>query len=249
MQTLKKTTALTTEQIQIYENKYAEVQVGKLPDAELIKSVKKIIFRISVITGWQLPEEKFILEILYDELFKKLKEDYPDLNIEEIAYAVRQYGTTVKDWGKNMNLSLLDEVLIPYKSRRLEVSRIEEQAAHKALQNELPYSEPIADYDTLIKTAKDVFLKTNLIGLIPVKVYDILEQQGEIVITVEEKQAIRNRVESRLINEATKHGLKAIREFNDLKHNKRDYEILVRNECKKQVVANYFTLQNNIDNF
>jgi len=38
--------------------------------------------------------------------------------VDEIEYAFRQSGTTVRDWGKAMNLSLIDEVLIPYLGER-----------------------------------------------------------------------------------------------------------------------------------
>lgn len=49
------------------------------------------------------------------------------LNVEEIEYAFRSSGTVVKDWGKSMNLALIDEVLIPYLNQRFELSTTEER--------------------------------------------------------------------------------------------------------------------------
>jgi len=55
-----------------------------------------------------------------------LVESYPNCNTDEIEYAFRTHGSAVKDWGKQMNLSLIDEVMGIYLERRLAVSRFEE---------------------------------------------------------------------------------------------------------------------------
>ena len=71
------------------------------------------------------------MNILVDQFEKKLYEDYPMLNTEEIEYALRSGGTLVKDWGKEMNLNLIDKVLSPYVSNRLLASANEQQKKYK----------------------------------------------------------------------------------------------------------------------
>lgn len=82
---------------------------------------KATLLKIHVITGWTIPKDE-LMKILLDQFIKKLVESYPNVNPEEIEYAFRNYGTTVKDWGKAMNLSLIDEVMMPYLSDRKHLS-------------------------------------------------------------------------------------------------------------------------------
>ena len=97
-----------------------------------------MLFKIHVITGWKLPEmvdannpDAYAINakanILEEQFFLKLKEDYGEMNVEEVAYAIRKYGTQVKDWGKDINLSLIDTVLIKYLQTRIELSKTEER--------------------------------------------------------------------------------------------------------------------------
>jgi hypothetical protein len=68
-----------------------------------------------------------------------------------------------------------------------------------------------------------------------------LEQRKEIELTNEEKAEVRKKVEARLntiMHEGPEEDAKELKMLN-----KRDYEIRVRNECKKQVVADYFLKQ------
>lgn len=96
---------------------------------------KTLLLKIHVITGWTIPDSD-LLVILVDQFQKKLIESYPDMNTDEIEYAFRQSGTTVKDWGKAMNLSLIDEVLIPYLGQRKVLS-------HELEERKLPPPPPV----------------------------------------------------------------------------------------------------------
>lgn len=87
---------------------------------------KSLLLKIHVITGWVIPDTE-LLNILIDQFEKKLIENYGMLNVEEIEYAFRSGGTVVKDWGKSMNLALIDEVLIPYLNKRFDLSASEER--------------------------------------------------------------------------------------------------------------------------
>lgn len=93
---------------------------------EIKKWAIALILKINVITGWIIPDEE-IMNILVDQFEKKLIEDYDMLNTEEIEFAFRKSGTTAKDWGKEMNLNLIDQVLGPYLDSRLQASANEEK--------------------------------------------------------------------------------------------------------------------------
>lgn len=90
---------------------------------------KATLLKIHVITGWTIPKDE-LMKILLDQFIKKIKESYPNTNPEEWEYAFRNYGTTVKDWGKSMNLALIDEVMLPYLSDRKHLSHeVEERSS------------------------------------------------------------------------------------------------------------------------
>lgn len=99
-----------------------------LPDRT--KWTKSLIGKIAVITGWVVPLG-YILNILVDQLEKKLVESYHNVNPDEVEFAFRERGTQLKDWGKEMNLALIDEVMIPYLENRIVVSRKEEQQRNR----------------------------------------------------------------------------------------------------------------------
>ena len=119
--------AMTSEEKDMYAIKYAARPIKDLPAAELPKYAKALIFRIHTISGWNVPDDDFFLNALVSEFTKLLTESYKDLNVEEIAYAVRNYGLEVKDWGKNMNLSLIDKPIAEYRRVRQCLSEVEER--------------------------------------------------------------------------------------------------------------------------
>lgn len=97
------------------------MQFGKLSEQNLWAYAKATLLKIHVITGWTIPKDE-LMKILLDQFIKKVKECYSDTNPEEWEYAFRNYGTTVKDWGKSMNLALIDEVMLPYLADRKHLS-------------------------------------------------------------------------------------------------------------------------------
>lgn len=62
-----------------------------------------------------------MMTVFADQFLKLLLESYPILNVVEVEYAFRHYGTKIKDWGKEMNLSLITAVLDTYWGERSEV--------------------------------------------------------------------------------------------------------------------------------
>lgn len=136
-----------------------------------------LLLKINVITGWVISEDQ--MEVLADQFGKKLIESYPDMNPEEIEFAFRRDGTIVKDWGKPMNLALIDEVLIPYRNTRHRLS-LELEERSKEPPEQKVYTE--AELDNFKRhQAEEAFqriLKGNM-NFIPRKqMVEILTQDG-----------------------------------------------------------------------
>jgi hypothetical protein len=101
---------------QIIAMKYQSPQIGTMDPDTLRRHTKALLLKIHVITGWVIEPE--LKDVLADQFRKHLIESYPNMNVDEIEFAFRKKGTVVKDWGKTFNLSLVDEVLIPYLEER-----------------------------------------------------------------------------------------------------------------------------------
>lgn len=142
---------LQPEEKKILELKYAANTFGKMDPGELQTAADEIILRIHVITGWTIPAKELLL-ILRDEFLQKITESYLNLNAKEIFYAFRNKPAEIKEWGKAMNISLIDEVLQPYLEKRFEISKIEEQ------KKQIEYKPDIEQ----IEKEYQEFLKTDL---------------------------------------------------------------------------------------
>jgi hypothetical protein len=149
-----------------------------MSEAELDRSADALLLKIHTITGWNFPDLKIAVE-LQRQFMLKMQESYSNVNADEIEYAFRTFGTTVKDWGKSMNLSLIDEVMIPYLEQRATVSKIEEQK--QPLQIEM--KEDLSDQsmqDWFDDTVKQVKQKTVAVEFIPPMVCDWAITKGLI---------------------------------------------------------------------
>jgi hypothetical protein len=130
LQSWSNNSAPVDEEEMLIRLKYAAPQIGAMRGQEITNWSMALLLKIHVITGWVIPANQ-LMNILVDQFEKKLTEDYSMLNTEEIEYAFRSGGTQVKDWGKEMNLNLIDQVLTPYVSKRLLASANEEQKKSK----------------------------------------------------------------------------------------------------------------------
>lgn len=156
-----------------------------------------LLLKIHAITGWTVPED-VLLTVFTDQFRKKITESYPNTNPDEIEYAFRNYGTAVQDWGKQMNLSLIDQVMIPYLARRAELSKLEEQKTLPAI--DAP-KEDLSD-SAMQEWLKDVRQKVCAGGysfqLLPIMVYDWLVSKGEMKLKASKKaQYVQKAVEYR----------------------------------------------------
>jgi len=97
---------------------------SKIPEHEQRIHIYKMLFKISVITGWSIPDPE-IFDIFIEQFKLKMDESYRFLNMDEIEYAFRTY--KVEDYGKNFNLHIFIEVLSRYLADRKQVDEYEDQ--------------------------------------------------------------------------------------------------------------------------
>lgn len=110
--------------------KYKSRCFGELSREEISLVVKALLLRVNVITGWTLPEDVEFRSILYDQVGKKLVQDYHNVNSDEIEYAFRLRAHLVEDYGKGFTLAGFCKVVNPYLSERATASELE--MAHKS---------------------------------------------------------------------------------------------------------------------
>lgn len=118
------------------------------------------------------------MNILVDQFTKTLIEKYDELNSNEIEFAFRSKGTIVEDWGKSMNLNLLDKVLTPYLNDRYKISEIERQIAYKKTMP--PFSLDNLNYRQMIEEDYQFFLSGKILNVFPVHYYPTLVEDGFI---------------------------------------------------------------------
>ena len=143
-------------------------------------SAETLILKISAITGWTVPISE-MMAILIDQFQKKLQEGYRNTTVEEIEYAFRNRGIETKDWGKALNLSLMDEVMIPYLQERAELSKMEEGIKMQPM---------IEEKKTLTNEEWEEWLvdiRGYEFNKIPALCYDYLVMSGKINPTAKEK--------------------------------------------------------------
>ncbi len=155
--------------------------------------VRALVMKISIITGWKLPDVKEYYNVFKDQLQKMLLESYPTMNVDEIEYAMRKYGTKVKDWGKAMNLSLIDEALGAYMFDRRQVSEYEEKSKKESYQQFPAGETDWSDYWKKLKEDPD--------KAIPVAIYAWLEKQGKIDLSNDDKKELMERAKSRMVGD------------------------------------------------
>lgn len=214
---------LPPQEAEVITRKYQALPFLKMNETELINAANLILIKIHVITGWNFPQEKEYQNILKEQFRKKIMESYPLVNVIEIEFAFRN-NTTVKDWGKNMNICLIDEVIQPYLSQRSEASKLELQAHFHSLPASVP--EKISD-EEIIQISKDIYLKTKNWKYISVKAYHLLN----IPLSDDEKNAIRMEVKREIENMF----MYDAHLFQAVSRNKLEIRF-----CKKLAVAKYF---------
>jgi len=198
---------LTRQEREVVDVKYAGKRFGYMTEIERGLAAHKMLLVIHTLTGWVLPTELF-LDILVKQLEKKLKESYFTLNEEEVEYAFRNRGIDVKDWGKEINLTLVDEILIPYLETRFELSKIEESIKHK---HQIEDKKSLTD-DEWEEWLNDI--RTYKFEFIPTSCYDYLLRVNKINPSKEEKNECLEKAINILTLELSIDETR-IRDFND----------------------------------
>lgn len=172
--------------MQIIRAKYGATRFRNMNDDQIDLWGDAMLLKIAVITGWALPTES-LQNILVDQFKKKLLESYADCNPEEVEFAFRNYGCEMKDWGKQLNLALIDEVMQPYLRMRRQQSAVEEQAAPPLLLSSR--KENLSNFAMLRWLVQEIrFIRTGKpFELVPLELYDYLDKRGKIAATNEEK--------------------------------------------------------------
>lgn len=142
---------------------------------------KALLVKIHTVTGWVIPTGN-MLTIIIDQFKKKLVEVYGSCNPDEIDYAFRTFGTGVKDWGKQMNLSLIAEVMSEYLTRRIDVSKHEESiATREKAMKPVDRQEDLSDVameQWLEDIEKRVKAKEIQIDFMPMMIFEWLKSKG-----------------------------------------------------------------------
>jgi hypothetical protein len=173
------------------ELKYRSKQIRKMPLSELQMAATRLMLKINIITGWELPHDIDDIDILKEQFELKLAESFPGVNLDEIEFAFRN-NTTVKDWGKNMNLAMIDEVMIDYQRKRREVSDQEQRKEGNLITPALPppKRDPATDFDFMQSWINEWKLNIHLVSdptLIPESFFPWLEKNNLLVLTKEQK--------------------------------------------------------------
>jgi hypothetical protein len=147
-------------------------------------SAYQLLLKINVIVGWTIPAKDELMDILTDQFTKKLAESYADVNAEEIEYAFRNRGLEVKDWGKALNLTLIDEVMLPYLQVRSDLSKMEESKSFQMPTKIERDSELTVDeWEEWLSTIREYPLE-----FIPVTCYEYLIRANKINPNPKEKK-------------------------------------------------------------
>lgn len=217
--------------MKVLELKYAAVPFGRMDHETLMLNAKALLAKIHVIVGWTIPDNE-LRTILGDQFAKKLVESYPNVNHQEMEFAFRK-STGVQDWGKNMNLALIDEVMLPYLDQRRDISDQEERLMITE-QNALP-APPMSE-EEVMDMAESTWIALKNYALLPIRAYDILYRNGKIKLSDQQKTEIK-----RLVNLRLDQMLKEDKNlFNDVPRSHMETRF-----CKKMAVAEY--LQNKIN--
>jgi hypothetical protein len=169
------------------ELKYAAKPFFAMDEDEIDAFSAATLFKISVITGWQMPDNELHESELISQLKKIFEEKYGRVNIQEVEYAFRHH--LQPDWGKFFNLSMLSDVLDPYLAKRAEISQLEERIKSKP--KELPVAEIIETDEERIEAARQTYMATENPLYIPMSLWPLIKEK--VVLTDELKAEFKRK--------------------------------------------------------
>lgn len=177
------------EEARVIELKYSGPRFSSIPEHDVELHAMGLLIRLNAVTGWKIPDDGPILNTLVSEFSKFITESFSDMNPEEVAYAFRNYATGIKDWGKSMNLSLIEEPLQAYRNERRRLSELEERARMEPTEDELPVGE--CDWSDQWESIKEQCRNGQIEqAIILTPVYDWLVREGLLNLDEEEKKGL-----------------------------------------------------------
>lgn len=174
------------EMQQIAEVKYSGPRFSNIDTLDIPLVTKTLLAQICTITGWLMPENKFAQQALVKEFQCYCMEIADDMTPDEVRYAMRHYALGIKDWGKAVNLQMINEPLIEYRNARAELSEMEgKNDVSNVQQSKL--SEPFDWHDTIEKLRSGE-ISGPFEQMVPyAAIYDWAEKMGLFRLTDAEK--------------------------------------------------------------
>ncbi len=177
-------TKLLPSESKVLELKYTGKPFGIMEEQERWFAAQTVLLKIHAIKGWTIPVSE-MMDILVDQFQRKLSEGYANVTVAEMEYAFRN-STDVKDWGKALNLSLIDEVMQPYLENRFDLSQQEEKLK-KPVMIEAPQKmtkEEKAEWMMDWKQMDEINFE-----LIPLIFYDFMDEDDLLRLSSKQKWA------------------------------------------------------------
>lgn len=220
---------LTAEDRKTLEIKYKSKRISELTEVELLLHAQALLLKIHVITGWRITENEALLNILQDQFNKKLLEDYGNCNIDEIEFAFRHFGTHIKDWGKNMNLALIDEAVNEYLSERRRLSEMEESLAKPQQLNYKPINyDPCEFVDMYYQDFLQQKLNTQLVSS---RAFEIAVEHCGLTIREDQFETYLNKAKTEILIS------------NDYSKSDYSFDVIVENRAMVLCLVDWFTIK------
>ena len=223
-----------------------------MSDDERKLSAYQVLLKIHAITGWTIPASQ-LMDILVEQFELKLSESYSNVNSDEMEYAFRNRGGDVKDWGKAMNLSLIDEIMLPYLETRLELSKVEE-SLKKPLMIEV--SRELSDEEIAEWICDWKIMEKINIELIPLMFYDFLTSKAILSLTNAQKweyaakatQNVKSMLQEAIGACKTNNAYLAYDKFKRQETEGFDKEFAgkIKNRAKRLIVYDYLKTESNV---
>jgi hypothetical protein len=166
----------------IVDMKYAMPRIGAMNGIDQSTHAAGLMIRIQAAMGWNLPDSDMTMTALTNEFRQYVIESCSDMTPEEVAYSIRTYGVGVKEWGKNLNLALIDQCVTEYRNERSRLSEVERMASQTqgVAEKESLGAGPVDWSDKWIEVLESA--KNGQINkvIIPAVLYDWLESRGMV---------------------------------------------------------------------
>lgn len=180
--------------MEIAQVKYSGTLFRDMKPEDVTTWSLKLMVTLHTATGWEVPEDELGV-VLQDQFRRTLTEVYGNCNPYEIEYAFRNYGRSVKNYGKQINLGLIDKVIDLYRERRSDISKKEERMI-ESKQLEAPKLPTSMSDQTMLEWIEDIKQQIKngaVIDFMPPMVYEWLDKRGDMKLTDEDKKVIYDR--------------------------------------------------------